>query len=628
MQTALRNRFNDYSDIFLHVAAVVTIIYLFMAKYLANMLKVNELWRSADWYAFLSNPPSAVAKAGLLNPADMTGYLKTLSISLGHQLLTICNKIWGFDGGLKYLFIFILSLVIISTYLVSLHISRSKIKAFLVTSLLFNMDILAMSHIGACGHPGQSAGRDYLGLGFVLLGIFFFLKERYYLYWTCLLVGFLFHMSHGFMAFLVLLPLTLTSRSSNKFKIFHVFSFVALSGCIKAYLSYGSLPMNPAYKVLWFKWCYLFNGGHIYLDHSIGYTIPTYTFLTIIIAGFVLADSNSATRSLPIIISTWLGLALISLFFIYVMPLQIMYQLTPLRSSLLVSWLVLIFLLNLFFKYMIDSDKRWRVLLASLGLIAFFTNSFVGIMSAAFIGCCVIALEHEGKKRVLCLLAGVSIVAVILLNKNQIITYDLALIRHNLKFIQLAAGILTIYSLSAFFKMRTVYLRAIQIVCLVLLLAISLFKIPSRYVAAPQKETIAKLDEYRTISKMIQNQVAPEEAVITAPLLDVPMLEAVAGRGSVFQLAKAHVVYMAPALLPKIDESIADLGINLSSFKGSWIDLNHEAPQIWRKTATTSHVLMLGRKYNATCVLTYVDHKLELPLLFQGVYFSLYSLKM
>ena len=92
------------------------------------------------------------------------------------------------------------------------------------------------------------------------------------------------------------------------------------------------------------------------------------------------------------------------------------------------------------------------------------------------------------------------------------------------------------------------------------------------------------------------------------------------------QLVKAHVAYLAPGLLPSFDRTLRSFGIDIASFKGTWVDLVREAPGVWKKTATTEHLRRLGAEHNAHLVLTYKDHELSLPALYRGSYFTVYRL--
>jgi len=72
---------------------------------------------------------------------------------------------------------------------------------------------------------------------------------------------------------------------------------------------------------------------------------------------------------------------------------------------------------------------------------------------------------------------------------------------------------------------------------------------------------------------------------------------------------------------------LKDLGIDISLFNGTWVDLTHDAPNLWEKNVTKDSILKLSKKYNAPYLLTYADHDLNLPVMYKGKYFSIYNLK-
>jgi len=610
-----------------HLFFIGCVFAAFLFKYFSPMMLQNKFWRYGLWYSFLENPPSSVGSAGLLNPTAMAAYSKTLSISLGHQLVAKFNQLFGLELGLTILYVIIAIVVVISIYLLALHISHSKIIAFFVTFLLVNTDVLAMAHVAACGHLGQTAARDYLGLGFLLLAIYFLLEKRPYLYWLCFLVGFLCHMSHGLMAFFILLPMTWLSENKIQFKTFHTVSFCMIMISIYFFRSIGSETISPIDMNLWFKYAYIFNGGHIYWDHSINYLAPTYAFFSVVAAGLSLTVVYPNKRVfLFSIIATWGMLAACVSFFIYVVPLAIVYRLTPLRSSLLISSLVLIILFGYLCRVLLGDKRLERLIASAAGIFASVTGTFSGIFLTAGIACMLVGFDTDGKKRMACFSLALVVGILFLLSFGRVFAYDLALVRQKkllFFFILLSLGIYVASKI--IFINNNLRLITLCIATTVTLLCIA--KIPSRYVSAPSDQSINKLDEYLTASDLIKKNTLETDSVLTAPLIYMPNLEVTASRGSVFQLPKAAFIYMAPGLLPTINEALKDLGIDISNYNGTWVDLTLDAPNLWKANATKDSLLKLSKKYNAPYVLTYVDHALDLPVMYKGKHFSIYNLK-
>ena len=110
-------------------------------------------------------------------------------------------------------------------YALAYQVSKKKYIAFLVALVLTNTDTLAQAHIGACGHLGQAAGRDYLALVFFLLAFSFLLQGRFFLYWVAFLIGFLAHLSQGLFAFILLLPISYLATKKVRFVAFNCLSF-------------------------------------------------------------------------------------------------------------------------------------------------------------------------------------------------------------------------------------------------------------------------------------------------------------------------------------------------------------------------------------------------------------------
>ena len=146
----------------------------------------------------------------------------------------------------------------------------------------------------------------------------------------------------------------------------------------------------------------------------------------------------------------------------------------------------------------------------------------------------------------------------------------------------------------------------------------------SRYVPPPSERSVAMLEDFLTASRVVRENTSESEATLAAPLIEMPMLEVTAGRASILQLVKAHIPYLAPALLPRFDATLGSFGIDIASFKGTWVDLVREAPVIWKRTATVERLRQLAADHHAKLVLTYGDHDLALPVLYRGSHFAIY----
>lgn len=606
--------------------AISGVLAIFCAKYMSAMMQQNAFWRNGAWYQFLEGS-SPESQAGLLDPVAMAPYYRTLSISLGHQLTARVNSWLGFEAGTAFLYVAIAAVFTTAVYLVALHFTRSSIKAFLIALVIVNTDALAMAHIGACGSAAQGPGRDYLALGFILLGFYFLLESRLYSYWFCLYIGFLLHLPHGSFAFALLLPLTVLRARSLRFTAFHVVSFGLTVLSLYAYQATGATPLDPQSRALWFKWVYIFNGGHIFFDHSIGYLVPNYAFFSVLLAGLALSAAWPDQREIMLtVIPVWIVIAMATTVFVYVVPTMLAHQLTPYRSSLPVSAIVLIVLSKLFLDQLFPGGPPSRTILAVFGLLAVMSGTFVGVCLSTAIGCLLLAIEHPGRTRVICLAAALGCMGFLFLCLKEYRIYDAFVVARDGRAWALAFVVLIALAVVRQYRLTPSPIRRmaapVAATAVVLLVAMT----PSRYVNQTDQARLDKLDDYLKASRAIEEHSTEREPILTAPLIDMPMLEVTAGRGSILQLAKAHVVYLAPGLLPSFDRTLRSFGIDIANSDGNWVDLLREAPEIWKKTATNEHLRRLGTEHGARLVLTYQDHNPGLPAVYRGSYFNVYRL--
>ena len=608
-----------------HVLAVVAILGIFLARNFVAMMQQNAFWRSGAWYEFLERP-SAVSQAGLLDPAAMGPYYKTLSISAGHQLIAAVNRWMGFDLGTAFLYGVTAAIVTTAFYLLALHWTRSRLKAFVVAMLMVNTDVLAMAHIGACGSLAQGPARDYMALGPILLAAYFLLERRPYAYTACLYAAFLLHLPHGIYAFALFLPLTALRILDRRFLVIHGCLFLATALALYAYQSSASVAIDAQVRALWFKWVYMFNGGHIFFDHSIDYLIPNWAFFAVLFAGLALAFAVWEHRMLVFtMVGVWTLIAVATTLLIYVAPTMLVYQLTPYRSSFSLAALLLVLLLA-FSVDQIGSTAWWRKAIAAIGLGAVLTGTFFGVTVFALTVCVLVMVDRDGRARVLPAVAAVGCVVMLALCLREYRAYDDWVFAQGRK-VWLAALI----AVGAFLAVRAwrpelLARRKVEAIVPVLVLVLTASFLHSRYVARPTPESREKLEDYLAASRVIRENSTEAEPVLAAPLIDMPMLEVTAGRGSILQLVKAHVPYLAPGLLPVFDRTLRGIGIDVASFNGTWVDLVREAPQIWRRTATVERLQALGAEHKARVVVTYRDHPLGLPVLYEGKHFAVYRL--
>lgn len=608
---------------FLHLIAISAIGVLYFIKYYHKMILADSVYRAAEWHSLLANS-SLIGKSGLLDPLKFGAYQKTLSISLGHQSMMQMHRFFGHDAGSTILYILLALTFIAAIYFLAFVNTKSVSASFLIAMLLANTDFLAMSHVGGVGHIAQSSfARDYVALSFTVLSYYCLSKSRYYLFTLFIIVGFLFHMSDGLFAFVILLPVAWQTIQSKKYVTLHVALFSTLVLGIFIYLSQFVLNAPGSDSALWFKYAYIFNGGHIFFAHSINYYITTYAFFSLLLAGILYALHERKLRfPLLSIMCVWAIIAIFSFLFIYIIPLKIAYSLTPLRSSLLVCFLVQAFILMFLLDDLFTSQRIASRILAGLALISFASGTFIGVFAFCIVTSLSIAIKGNVKIRIAGLVFSLIIAGLMFVTLKQgtgmIAPKNLA---------PVAAGglIILVYSIFNQTAFITRHQRFIRIIFFFVISGIC-FLVPSVYVTQIPPETIQTIDEYNHIGTLIQNEVPVGEPVLSAPLIGMPMLEIVANRGSIFQLSKAHIAFMVPAVLPDFDEALKDLHIDIANYQGNWIDICRDAPTIWRETISKDYAIKLKNKYQASHMLTYADHILDFETVYRGKHFILYKI--
>lgn len=589
------------------------------------MLGQASSWQSGAWYEFLS-VPSPVAAAGQIAAEAMAPYYRTLSISLGHRLIASMDAWFGFELGAALLYVVIATLMTTAVYLLALHWTASRMKAFLISFIVIISDAVAMGHIGACGSLAQAPSRDYLALSLFLFAMYFMLNGKYFLHSLFLFAGFLFHLSHGMFAFLMLLPLAYRQANDVKKFIAHVSGFALLAIGLYLYQSASGAYVADDVKALWFKWVYIFNGGHIFLDHSISYFLPDYAFVSLLGAGAAIASTDTRNRWFFLsMLTVWGGLAVAVTVLIYLIPVMLVYQLTPYRSSLLLAIVSTMFLLRYLIDRLCGGSGPWIKGAALLGLIAVISSTFLGLSVAAIIGLILLQSDSKNTHGMRPVAFALVIGLLLVFNKAEYSTYDLGVIvRDSRLWIAVSLSALVISVVVNRVRLPSVNKAALAIVPAFLVGGV-LMLLPSRYVSFPNKERLLKLEDYKRAAAVIASRSEPQDSILSAPLIDMPMLEVVANRGSVFQLSKAHIAYLAPNLLPSFNAILRDFGINIKQYNGDWVSLVGQAPDLWRKHVTKAHLLLLGKKYHAPLMITYSDHRLDLPLLYSGTHFAVYA---
>jgi hypothetical protein len=619
-----RNRFASLEALGTPIALSVVVV-TFCVKYMSNMLLNNSMWRSGAWYEFLADT-SPTAQAGLLDPVAMASYYKTMSVSAGHRLVASVNSWLGFESGTAFLYVVIASLLTASIYYLALHLTGSKLKAFVIAFILLNSDVLAMAHIGAAGSSAQGPTRDHLALGFFLFGLYFLLKHRLVAYTACLYVGFLLHLTHGVFAFLLFLPLTFYQTRSIRFILFHggVFALTALG--LYAFQATGAVPISADIQTLWFSWVYIFNGGHIFFDHSIGYLVPNYAYFALVLAGVAVSLGNVEHRRIALsVVPVWVVIACVGTVFIYVVPTMLGHQLTPYRSSLTVSAVLLILLSSYVINRLSEEVSVLERFLALVSLIALISGTFLGVAVGAVAACTLLWRGRSTRTRVALVCAGIAALALSSLLAMEYRIYDAQVVARDTPWWLVILASLLVVTIARFFKPALFSAHLVAIVpCALVVLTLAV--VPSRYVSAPSAASLEKIADYIRASEVVAENSNADTPILTAPLISMPMLEVTAGRGSVLQLVKSHVPYMAPHLLPRFDEALKSFGVDIGDRGGSWIDIVKEAPLIWRKQVTTTRAIELGKQFHTPLLLTYEDHALDMPKLYSGPHFTVYEL--
>lgn len=588
------------------------------------MLQQSSYWQTGAWYQFLSTP-SPIAAAGGIDAEAMEPYHRTLSISMGHRLVASMDKWLGFELGAAVLYVVIATLMATAVYLLALHWTESRSKAFLISFVVIISDAVAMGHIGACGSLAQAPSRDYLALSLFLFAMYFLLNGKYVTHTLFLYVGFLFHLSHGIFAFLMLLPLAYWQTNDVRKFLAHIAGFAVIAMGLYLYQSAVGIPIDADVKALWFKWAYIFNGGHIFIDHSIGYLLPDYAFVSLIGAGTVIALADPRNRWLFLsMLTVWGVIAIAATAMIYVLPVMLVYQLTPYRSSLLLAVVCAIFLLRHLIDRLYDDNGFWTRGTALFGLVAMSSSTFVGLSVAAILGLILLQSDLKKGQRIFPVVVALSIGLILVLNKAGYTAYDMGVVARDKQVWGIVFVSALVIMAVARMKLFGLNKGALAVVAAFLVGGVLAY-LPSRYVSFPDQERMKKLEDYKRAAAVIASRSQVQDPILSAPLIDMPMLEVVANRGSVFQLPKAHIAYLAPNLLPDFDAILRDFGINITQYNGNWVSLVGQAPDIWQKHVTKERLLLLGKKHHSPLMITYSSHRLDLPLLYSGTHFAVYA---
>jgi len=263
--------------------------------------------------------------------------------------------------------------------------------------------------------------------------------------------------------------------------------------------------------------------------------------------------------------------------------------------------------------------------LVIIGVVSLLNATFIGVAISSLSGCVLLSMQNQGWRR------GVALVsALVCLILMKLILEDYALdaawVARDVNHLLTLSGGLLILAFAAKYCFKNPKYQQYSSLCSVAVIFLSVCLLQFRYNGPAMPHTIQKLDDYFAAAKVVSQHSTEEEPIITAPLVDMPMLEVSADRASILQILKAHVAYFAPTLVTNFDLALRDFGIDIRTYNGNWVDLMQEAPQIWKTQLTNEHVSYLSKKYRSTVLLTYEDHSLRFPTLYAGKYFKVYNI--
>ena len=323
----------------------------------------------------------------------------------------------------------------------------------------------------------------------------------------------------------------------------------------------------------------------------------------------------------------WCVIAIFTSVFVYVFPTMLVYQLTPYRSSLIVCVVFSVFALIYYLKSNEEARSTGYLILLLLGIVALLSGTFTGVAIFSLVGCILLTLNSHGWRKGVAL-TSVFIVLVLLKQiLNDYLLYDAPSITRDFDKLIAFIAFLFVFSLCARYFVDKLILRHVSLLgCVaVILIAIGLFS--SRYISRPNDTSLLLLNDYMAAAKVVNTHSTIEQPILMGPLIDMPMLEVTAARGSILQLPKSHVAYLAPRLITKFNPILNDFGIDIRTFEGNWVDLIREAPEIWKNKLTDEHVYYLAKKYESPLLLTYKEHSLDFPALYKGSYFTVYNIE-
>gem|GEM_PF-5482708 len=603
----------------LHILLVSICLIAFLARFWSSFVAYSQLRMPAKLMYIVTHFPEEV-RGGFLDHYNSS--ILNVFYLMYFGLQPLVGDFWSN----ALIFIGISALLIFSVYFVLFTLLKSPFAAALATAIVLLTDLPTQPSVGANGHPGIGALNAYLGLGVILSAYGALLLRRYYLYSALMIVSFFCHQPLSMMASAALLPLVwqLTAQKRSAF-LAHVASYgctVGMMIIIQHLTGTASLLANKS--DLWFHVVALFNSGHLFPDYGTGLWWNFYCFISFLVAGFVTCLACSEIRK-NLLYALVVGGTIFfgSLPFIYLYRLEMIFLLMPIRVSTFLTLLILIFLLADLFRRLLYSATLITIemvlVAVSLGTATLGTCAAAFVLS--FLTCVRIAIASTGHRQILALLGACLTLIMPFLSQMP-----KALLFPSPSRLLACALVIAICLVVSWLRIRggwnrfnraSVALAALVIVCVVTLGYGPAFN-------ASQK----LLDETRDFTALGDwvNENAPAgKPVLVPPEIRMPIFEAVSRRGSLLQLRKVAWIYGSPNLQNDFQGFLNHLDIDLARIK-TRSELLRAAPEKWR-SVSPDRFKELGAAYNATLLVTYVDHQLPFDVAYQGSFYKIYNVQ-
>lgn len=618
------SHYKKKTGFFIHAVIILVCVVSFLLKYSDYMINSMHIRQP---YKLLSDIT--------LNPENYkSGFYDSIGISntsLYTSLWLFSINLINYDFAIMLMNIIVCLIVCLGVYYLIYTISKNVGLSFLITFLLLNTEFFAASQIGANGYISRWPVGVWMGIGFLLLSLSMYLKERHYLFIFAQFMVILTHPSLGVMSYLIFIPVLIYQKWKHRKK--DVIIFVLLIGgyiLVRFWLNKSNLILSSEDIKVWIHAVSIFNCGHIFIDGGIGKwsLFVSFLFILLAFASRMCFHFRSGLTDRELTFAILVGASiLICLFFtpfIYLKLHPFVFLLLPYR---LLGAIVPIMVVFVFHSVM--SGQKFSCLLSLLVGIAFgalFLSNVLGvfIFSMSVIGLSFFKVDKQ------CYIINIGLVA-ILLCISLLYGWDKIFniphlrnitLRETFQYYYICVAGFTILLFVFYPILLKRYNDGRSLLIIATMIALAFYFVPG------PKHTKRRIDSARDskeIGMWIDKNMPLNKPILVPPMYLAPIWETNANRGSLLQRRKFAWSYSMPVLLKPFKQYYMDMGVDILKIK-SRRELNETLSRRWNNL-TTEDIVELGKKYNASCVITRKERELDLDLFVESKFLRVYSLQ-